>query len=62
MTPNESAFMRELRQLLRKHKAKLSAYTDYDGEDAACGSIWEITGPEINLEMRTIEDELDHHD
>lgn len=51
MTPNETTFLRELRQLLRKHSVKLweNYYAHY-----------EFYGPEIELSISTVEEELKH--
>lgn len=57
MTPNEDAFLRELRQLLRKHMVRLSDLAEWQGEEPAV-SEWTFQGLGIVLGISTVADEL----
>jgi len=59
MTAEETQFLRELRQLLRKHEVNLV----HNWQPASCGyshqSYW-MQGLEIELSMETLSEELKH--
>lgn len=65
MTPNESMFMRELRQLLRRHSVKLSKKDAGGGRYIGMGQYEDnpeylFEGPCIVLDIYHVQKELKH--
>lgn len=57
MTPEEALFMRELRQLLKRHMVSLNDLAVWQGEEPAV-TEWTFIGPEIELYAGTVAEEL----